>query len=245
MPTSQLNIKFRQHWAEWKKEIDSEKVTGQMLYRRLDETCDREWTYMHYVCMYGYYKDFQKVVQPLTREQKFKIFKKQTKHSQSTPLLKMMSNERLCGISKVGKCLQMALCSLSHDEKLSVVRTLSRSGTTVITTAAKRKRALAIETLMAMFKHDPNQQLNLMKVTWRYKDTGSIMNTESGYSSEEGTEDKKPSLPESPVAMARYHGHQNCVQVLESLRVDAMVASIVELLDMSEQGNCRGLFVTH
>ena len=96
-------------------------------------------------------------------------------------------------------------------------------GWNVLAYAAQFNCASAIKLLLNEIKFDPQQQLKLMKYSWRYEsDTTSL---ESGYGSDEEAGVKKPV---SAAELAHMKGGKESAELLERLKVDAMIRVTVE-----------------
>ena len=81
----------------------------------------------------------------------------------------------------------------------------------------------AIEFLFNTIKFDPQQQLKLMKFYWRHEsDTTSL---ESGYGSDEEAGGREPV---SAAEITHYYNYKESTELLERLKVDAMIQVAVE-----------------
>ena len=75
---------------------------------------------MHYVCFFGNYDEFVKVVHPLKKIQKLMIFKQQSAVGY-TPVMKLVANNPIRRSSAIVQSLELFFSELSHDEKLELL----------------------------------------------------------------------------------------------------------------------------
>ena len=213
-----------QRWLEWKKIINDDPQAGLNLYNRRNETCKYNMTYMHYVCRFGTYDEFVKVVQPLNRKEKLTIFKQQCV-SDTTALMSLIANNPIRRSSAIVKSLQLFFSELSHDEKLELLLMEEYRGWNALSFAALLNCVSAIDFLLNTIKFDPQQQLKLMKFSWRYESDTASVGGESGYGSDEEAGVKKPV---SAAEVARFYNRKESSELLERLKVDAMIQVAVE-----------------
>ena len=212
-----------QRWLEWKKIIDDDSQAGLNLYNRRNETCKYEMTYTHYVCCFGTYDEFVKVVQPLNKKQKLALFKQQCV-SDTTALMRLIANNPIRRSSAILESLQLFFSELSHDEKLELLLMKENRGWNALSFAALFNCLSAIEFLLNTIKFDPQQQLKLMKFSWRYEsDTTSL--GESGYGSDEEAGGREPV---SAAEITHYYNYKESTELLERLKVEAMIRMAVE-----------------
>ena len=212
-----------QRWLEWKKIINDDPQAGLNLYNRRNESCKRKWTYMDYVCRFGDYDVFVKVVQPLNKKQKLIIFK-QVDNTEISPLMRLIVNNPIRWSSDMNRSLKLLFQNLSHNDKIDIMTMEDRRGWNVLAFAAAVNRLSAIEFLLNTIKFDPQQQLKLMKFSWRHEsDTTSL---ESGYGSDEEAGVREPV---SAAEVANYYKHsKESSELLDRLKADAMIRVAVE-----------------
>ena len=211
-----------QRWLKWKKIINDDSQAGLNLYNRRNKTSKYNMTYMHYVCRFGTEEECVKVVNPLSKTQKLTLFKQQD-YSQLTPLLLLIANNPIRRSSAIVKSLKLFFSELSHDEKLELLLMEESRGRNALATAATLNCVSAMELMLNTIKFDPQQQLKLMKFSWRYEsDTASL---ESGYGSDEEASGREPV---SAAEIAYYYNLKESSAMLERFKVDAMVQVAVE-----------------
>ena len=213
-----------QRWLEWKKIIKNDPQAGLNLYNRRNQTCKYNMTYMHYVCRFGTYGEFVKVVHPLKKTQKLTLFKQQD-NAQYTPLMCLIINNPMRRSSAIVKSLQLFFSELSHDKKLDMLLIKEFRGWNALAYAAYYNCVSAIEFLLNTIMLDPLQQLKLMKFYWRYESDTTSLGGESGYGSDEEAGVKKPV---SASEVAHYYNRKESSELLERLKVDAMIRVAVE-----------------
>ena len=98
-------------------------------------------------------------------------------------------------------------------------------GRNALAIAACFNRVSAIDFLLNTMKFDPQQQLKLMKFSWRFESDTASLGGESGYGSDEEAGVKKPV---SASEVAHYYNHKGSSEMLECMKVDAMIRVAVE-----------------
>ena len=217
-----------QRWLKWRKIINDDPQAGLNLYNRRNETCNYSMTYMHYVCHFGNYgEEFVKVVQPLSTKQKLTIFK-QVSSAKISPLMRLIVNNPIRRSSDSAKCLKLLFENFSHNDKLDIMTMEDHNGLNAIAYAARFNSLSAIEFLLNTtegIKFDPQQQLKLMKFSWRYDSDTSSVGEDGGYGSDEEAGVREPV---SAAEVAHVNGRKESTEMLERLKVDAMIQVAVE-----------------
>ena len=113
---------------------------------------------MHYVCHFGNYEEFVKVVQPLSTKQKLTIFK-QVSLSKMSPLMRLIVNNPIRRSSDSAKCLKLLFKNFSHSNKLDIMTIEDDEGWNVLAYAAQFNCVSAIKLLLNEIKFDPQQRL--------------------------------------------------------------------------------------
>ena len=165
-----------------------------------------------------------KVVHPLKKIQKLTLFKQQCV-SDTTALMRLIANNPIRRSSAIVKSLQLFFSELSHDEKLELLLMEECRGWNALALAAFINCVSAIEYLLNTIKFDPQQQLKLMKFSWRFESDTTSLGGESVYGSDEEAGVKKPV---SAAEIAHMKGRKESAELLERLKVDAMIQVAVE-----------------
>ena len=174
---------------------------------------------MHLVCRFGSYEEFEKVFQPLSGMQRVVIFRRQTA-LRTTPIMRLLANGSIHDSSAIEKCLELIFRKSSHSEARDLLSMTDNQGN-VIAHAAQWNCPQAIAYLLSLVECEPKKQLELMNVSWRCESDKSSFGGESGFS--DGNEE-----PPSPAERAHYYDNEECIQLLESVKVDAMISSVLE-----------------
>ena len=137
----------------------------------------------------------------------------------------LIANNPMRRTSDIVISLQLFFSELSHDEKLELLLMEEYRGWNVLALAAFFNCVSAIEFLLNTIKFDPPQQLKLMKFSWRYDSDISSVGEDGGYGSDEEAGVKKPV---SAAEVAHYYNHKGSSEMLECMKVDAMIRVAVE-----------------